>query len=287
MRGRQLPPASFGRPILRPEGDRIVILDDKGRRQGDEGDHVLPGRRNSTARSASASPRTRTARATRCSSASRRTSSSSRTRTATGKADGPPKKFLTGFGGFDHDHGVHGINIGPDGKLYFTVGDPGVKDLQATDGKGPKFTQQQHRLPGRHRLAVRPRRHEPRTDRPQLPQQLRGVRRQLRRNLALATTTTTATSRRASATSCPAATTATTPAARARATGTRSSPASSTRRSAPASAARPASAFYEGTLLPKKYRGQLLHCDAGPREVRCFHLQAEGRRLRTRARNCS
>ena len=26
--------------------------------------------------------------------------------------------------------------------------------------------------------------------------------------------------------------------------------------------------FYEGTLLPEKYRGHLLHCDAGPRHVR-------------------
>ena len=51
--------------------------------------------------------------------------------------------------------------------------------------------------------------------------------------------------------------------------------------------ARPACAFYEGTLLPKKYRGQLLHTDAGPRDVRCYHLQAEGRRLRRRhARTC-
>ena len=55
------------------------------------------------------------------------------------KADGPPKKFLTGFGGFDHDHGVHGINIGPDGKLYFTVGDSGVNGLQSSDGKGKKW----------------------------------------------------------------------------------------------------------------------------------------------------
>jgi putative membrane-bound dehydrogenase-like protein len=55
------------------------------------------------------------------------------------KADGPPKKFLTGFGGFDHDHGVHGINIGPDGKLYFTVGDAGVTALQSADKKGPVF----------------------------------------------------------------------------------------------------------------------------------------------------
>src|SRR5229473_3252376 len=43
-----------------------------------------------------------------------------------GKADGPPKKLLGGFGGFDHDHGVHGILIGPDNKLYFSVGDRGV-----------------------------------------------------------------------------------------------------------------------------------------------------------------
>jgi putative membrane-bound dehydrogenase-like protein len=57
-----------------------------------------------------------------------------------GKADGPPKKLLTGFNGIDHDHGVHGITIGPDGKLYFTVGDQGVKDLQSSDGKGRKWT---------------------------------------------------------------------------------------------------------------------------------------------------
>ncbi len=57
-----------------------------------------------------------------------------------GKADGPPKKLLTGFSGFDHDHGVHGILIGPDKKLYFTVGDQGVKDLQSSDGKGRSST---------------------------------------------------------------------------------------------------------------------------------------------------
>ena len=56
-----------------------------------------------------------------------------------GKADAPPSKFLTGFGGFDHDHGVHGITTGPDGKLYFTVGDSGVTGLQSKDGKGKKW----------------------------------------------------------------------------------------------------------------------------------------------------
>src|SRR5215472_14550208 len=53
-----------------------------------------------------------------------------------GHADGPPKKLLTGFGGIDHDHGVHGIFIGPDMKLYFSVGDQGVQGLQSSDRKG-------------------------------------------------------------------------------------------------------------------------------------------------------
>lgn len=57
-----------------------------------------------------------------------------------GHADGPPTKLLTGFKGIDHDHGVHGILIGPDMKLYFSVGDQGVKDLQSSDGKGRKWT---------------------------------------------------------------------------------------------------------------------------------------------------
>jgi putative membrane-bound dehydrogenase-like protein len=56
-----------------------------------------------------------------------------------GRADGPPKKLLSGFDGFDHDHGVHGILIGPDLKLYFSVGDQGVHGLQSSDGKGRKW----------------------------------------------------------------------------------------------------------------------------------------------------
>ena len=52
-----------------------------------------------------------------------------------GKADGPPRKLLSGFRGIDHDHGVHGILIGPDGKLYFSVGDQGVAGLVGKNGK--------------------------------------------------------------------------------------------------------------------------------------------------------
>ncbi|VTS06238.1 PVC-type heme-binding CxxCH protein [Tuwongella immobilis] len=56
------------------------------------------------------------------------------------QADGPPEVLLKGFNGIDHDHGVHGLLIGPDAKLYFTVGDSGVTNLQSRDGKGPKWS---------------------------------------------------------------------------------------------------------------------------------------------------
>lgn len=47
--------------------------------------------------------------------------------------DVPEKRetFLTGFGGHDHDHGLHSVVAGPEGKLYFNTGNAGphvVKD---------------------------------------------------------------------------------------------------------------------------------------------------------------
>lgn len=41
--------------------------------------------------------------------------------------DVPDKKeiFLTGFGGLDHDHSLHSMLAGPDGKLYFNTGNAG------------------------------------------------------------------------------------------------------------------------------------------------------------------
>ncbi len=39
--------------------------------------------------------------------------------------------LFTGIGGADHDHGVHGVMIGPDGKLYFNFGSQGSRLLHA------------------------------------------------------------------------------------------------------------------------------------------------------------
>ncbi|HEV3136346.1 MAG TPA: PVC-type heme-binding CxxCH protein [Pirellulales bacterium] len=49
------------------------------------------------------------------------------------KADGPPKKLLTGFGGHNHDHGAHSLVLGPDHKWWMSHGDAGFNVI-GTDG---------------------------------------------------------------------------------------------------------------------------------------------------------
>ncbi|MGV8878776.1 MAG: PVC-type heme-binding CxxCH protein [Sphingobacteriaceae bacterium] len=53
--------------------------------------------------------------------------------------DKPDKKevFLTGFGGKDHDHSLHAVIAGPDGKWYFNVGNAGPHEV--TDKAGWKL----------------------------------------------------------------------------------------------------------------------------------------------------
>ncbi|QGJ70211.1 Cytochrome c domain-containing protein [Planctomycetales bacterium 10988] len=55
------------------------------------------------------------------------------------KADGPPTKLLTGFGGFNHDHGSHSLVLGPDHKWYMAQGDRGY-DVEGTDGSHIQYT---------------------------------------------------------------------------------------------------------------------------------------------------
>ena len=49
------------------------------------------------------------------------------------KADGSPKVLFSGISGTQHDHGIHAFVFGPDGKLYFNFGNSG---RQIKDGSG-------------------------------------------------------------------------------------------------------------------------------------------------------
>lgn len=49
------------------------------------------------------------------------------------KADGPPEKLLTGFGGKNHDHGAHSLVLGPDHKWWMAHGDTGF-NVSGKDG---------------------------------------------------------------------------------------------------------------------------------------------------------
>jgi putative membrane-bound dehydrogenase-like protein len=131
---------NFGRPIIRKEGDRIVVLvDEKGEGKASKAVTFYQGPEiyGPLGVCVAPYPDGKGQRVFVCQSPDILVFED---KDGDLQADGPPKKFLTGFGGFDHDHGVHGINIGPDGKLYFTVGDAGVNGLQSSDGNGRKWT---------------------------------------------------------------------------------------------------------------------------------------------------
>jgi putative membrane-bound dehydrogenase-like protein len=50
------------------------------------------------------------------------------------KADGKPKVIFSGISGEQHDHSIHAFVFGPDGKLYFNYGNAGGQ-LKTADGK--------------------------------------------------------------------------------------------------------------------------------------------------------
>ncbi|HEY2837992.1 MAG TPA: PVC-type heme-binding CxxCH protein, partial [Pirellulales bacterium] len=54
------------------------------------------------------------------------------------KADGPPQKILTGFGGKNHDHGAHSLVLGPDHKWWMSHGDQGF-DVKGKDDSHIKY----------------------------------------------------------------------------------------------------------------------------------------------------
>lgn len=50
--------------------------------------------------------------------------------------DRPDKRevFLKGFGGFDHDHSLHSVVVGPDGRYYFNTGNAGPHNVTDKNG---------------------------------------------------------------------------------------------------------------------------------------------------------
>ena len=52
------------------------------------------------------------------------------------KPKGPPEKYLDGFSGVNHDHGLHKMMFGPDGRFYFNSGNSGMEAAEMKNAKG-------------------------------------------------------------------------------------------------------------------------------------------------------
>ena len=98
--------------------------------------------------------------------------------------------LFSGIGGTQHDHGIHAFCFGPDGKLYFNFGNEG-KQIKDKDGKPldrrcrQRGQQRPQALSGRHGLPLQPRRQPDRNPGLELPQQLGGDGRFVRHALAV------------------------------------------------------------------------------------------------------
>ena len=265
----------FGRPILRPEGDRIVVLEDTtGIGKADKSHVFYQGKEIIAPLGIAVAPYPdgKGQKVFVCQSPDILVFED---KDGDLKADGPPKKLLSGFGGFDHDHGVHGINIGPDGKLYFTVGDQGVKNLQSSDGKGPKFNSNNtdccagtvwrcdmdgknleliaHNFRNNYECCVNSfgeiwcsDNDDDGSQQTRICYVMPGGNYGYHVNAPI------------------------------KSHWHEETPGIVHKALRTGFGSPTGICFYEGTLLPEKYRGQLLHTDAGPREFRCFHIKPKG-----------
>jgi putative membrane-bound dehydrogenase-like protein len=266
---------NFNRPILRPEGDRIVILEDTtGSGKADKStvfyqgkdlygpmgiavakDPVGPGWKVYVGQSPDILV--------------------FEDKDGDGKADGPPKKLLSGFKGFDHDHGVHGLTIGPDGKLYFSVGDQGVKDLQSSDGKGRKWTTNHTdcqagtiwrcNLDGTNLELIA---HNFRNEYKPCVDSFG--------NIFVSDNDDDGNQQTRICYVMPGGNYGYWPRGPGQTHWHEEQPGVVPKILRTYFGSPTGMCVYEGTLLPKKYQGQLLHTDAGPRHVRCYHLTPDG-----------
>ena len=64
------------------------------------------------------------------------------------KPVGEPEVLFTGFGGVNHDHGVHAVVFGPDGRFYFNGGNEG-NPRAAAYARRQDADHRRHRQPDR------------------------------------------------------------------------------------------------------------------------------------------
>ncbi|MBO0698178.1 MAG: c-type cytochrome [Zavarzinella sp.] len=266
---------NFGRPILRPEGDRIVILEDTtGSGKADKATVFYQGK-DLIAPIGIAVAKDAVGPGYKVFVCQSPDILLFEDKDGDGKADGPPKKFLSGFKGFDHDHGVHGINIGPDGKLYFTVGDQGVDGLQSADGKGRKW---KSGSPDCQAGTVW------RCDMDGTNLEL--IAHNFRNNyeccvnsfgeIWLSDNDDDGNQQTRICYVMPGGNYGYYPRGPGQSHWHEEQPGIVHKVLRTGFGSPTGICFYEGTLLPEKYRGQLLHTDAGPREFRCFHIKPKG-----------
>ncbi|HVL11030.1 MAG TPA: PVC-type heme-binding CxxCH protein, partial [Gemmata sp.] len=266
---------NFGRPIIRKEGDRIqVLIDTNGDGKADESKtfYQSPEIYGPLGVCVAPYPDGKGQRVFVCQSPDILVFDD---KDGDLKADGPPKKFLTGFRGFDHDHGVHGINIGPDGKLYFTVGDSGVGGLQSADGKGKKWTSNDTDV---QKGTVW------RCDMD--GNNLELIAHNFRNNyeccvdsfgeIWLSDNDDDGNQQTRICFVMPGGNYGYGPRGPGQTHWHEEQPGIVHKTLRTGFGSPTGITFYEGKLLPEKYRGSLLHCDAGPREVRWFHRKAKG-----------
>ncbi|VTT97776.1 membrane-bound dehydrogenase domain-containing protein : Uncharacterized protein OS=Planctomyces maris DSM 8797 GN=PM8797T_07447 PE=4 SV=1: GSDH: Cytochrom_C [Gemmataceae bacterium] len=266
---------NFGRPIIRPEGDRIqVLVDEKGEGKATKAVTFYQGTELYGPLGVCVAPYAdgKGQRVFVCQSPDILVFED---KDGDLKADGPPKKFLTGIGGFDHDHGVHGINIGPDGKLYFTIGDSGVTGLQSADGKGKKWVSNTTDVQKGTVWRV-----------DQDGTNLELIAHNFRNNYEccvdsfgevwLSDNDDDGNQQTRICFVLPGGNYGYGPRGAGQTHWHEEQPGIVHKTLRTGFGSPTGITFYEGTLFPKKYQGALLHCDAGPREVRWFHRKQKG-----------
>ncbi len=194
--------------------------------------------------------------------------------------------LLTGFGGVDSDHGVHGMVLGLDGKLYFTHGDGccsyetdhshQTRNFDVVDRSGPARLVR----PAREHAPRQPRRHPVRDHRRPPAEQLRDGQRLASATASRPTTTTTATAAAACIWVMDGGHYGYRTPGSARHWG-EDTPGPVPKLVGTGNGSPCGIMVYEGSLLPSEYRGAILEAEAGPRVINYFPLRRHGAAFRT------